>query len=164
VKCQNCPNPATVHLTKVVDSQKQELHLCDACAEKQQLVKQQDLNLPAILQSLIGHHLGRETDQLARLTCPACGIKYMEFRAEGRLGCPHDYAVFRSGLEPLLQRIHRAVRHAGKSPARVAPAARQAEALGLRRRLQAAIDAERYEEAARLLDLLRKKEATDESG
>jgi protein arginine kinase activator len=161
VKCQHCPNPATVHLTKVVDSQKHEVHLCDACAEKQQLVKQQDLNLPAILQSLIGHHLGRETDQLARLTCPACGIKYMEFRAEGRLGCPHDYAVFRTGLEPLLQRIHRAVRHAGKAPARMAPGADHTEALGLRRQLQAAIDGERYEEAARLLDLLRKKEETD---
>jgi protein arginine kinase activator len=164
VKCQNCPNPATVHLTNVADPRK-ELHLCAACAEKQQLVNpQQDLNLPAILQSLIGQHVGRETDQLARLTCPACGIKYMEFRAEGRLGCPHDYAVFRTGLAPLLQRIHRAVRHAGKAPARATRAEDHAEALGLRRQLQAAIDAERYEEAARILDLLRKKEATDESG
>ena len=29
------------------------------------------------------------------LTCPHCGIKFMEFRAQGRLGCPHDYEVFR---------------------------------------------------------------------
>ena len=40
----------------------------------------------------------------------------------------------------------------------------QAEALELRRRLQRAVDGEAYEEAARLRDLLRKKEATDESG
>ena len=59
------------------------------------------LNLPAILQTLIGQHVGQLTDELARLTCPVCGIKYMEFRAEGRLGCPHDYTVFRAGLEPL---------------------------------------------------------------
>ena len=86
------------------------------CAEKQQLLKQQELNLSAILQTVIGQHLGPLTDELARLTCPACGIKYMEFRAEGRLGCPHDYEVFRAGLEPLLQRIHRATRHVGKAP------------------------------------------------
>ena len=39
-----------------------------------------------------------------------------------------------------------------------------AELLELRRQLQEAVDSERYEEAARFLDLLRKKEATDESG
>jgi protein arginine kinase activator len=151
-------------LTDIVDQQKKELHLCQSCAEQQQLVKHQELNLPAILQSLIGQHLG-PTDELARLTCPACGIKYMEFRAQGRLGCPHDYAVFRTGLEPLLQRIHRSVRHAGKSPRRPPPGPeRQAEVRELRRRLQAAVEAEAYEEAAQLRDLLRKKEATDESG
>src|SRR5205823_14093470 len=107
VQCQVCSKPATVHLTEIVESQKKELHLCQECAEAQQLLKQQELNLPAILQSLIGQHLGQLTDELARLTCPACGIKYMEFRAEGRLGCPHDYTAFRVGLEPLLQRIHR---------------------------------------------------------
>src|SRR5262245_40248064 len=109
-------NPATVHLTDIVEQKKKELHLCQACAEKQQLVKKQERNLPAILQTLIGHHVGQQSDELARLACPVCGIKYMEFRAEGRLGCPHDYEVFRAGLGPLLQRIHRAERHKGKVP------------------------------------------------
>ena len=117
MKCQLCSKPATVHLTDIVNNTKKELHLCQACAEAQQLLKHQELNLPAILQSLIGQHLG-PTDELARLRCPACGIKYMEFRAQGRLGCPHDYDVFRAGIEPLLERIHRAVRHVGKSPRR----------------------------------------------
>lgn len=164
MKCQRCPNPATVHLTEIVDQQKKELHFCQACAENQGLVQKQELNLPAILQTLIGHHLGRETDELARLACPACGIKYMEFRAQGRLGCPHDYAAFRTGLEPLLVKIHRATRHCGKTPRRAPSAARLAEVVRLRGRLQAAVDAERYEEAARLLALIREKEATDESG
>ena len=164
MKCERCSNPATVHLGGIVELNKKELHLCQSCAESQNLLQKQDLNLPAILQTLIGHHLGRETDELARLTCPACGIKYMEFRAAGRLGCPHDYEVFRTGLEPLLQRIHRAIRHHGKTPTRVLPAAHLAEAVALRRRLQTAVDAEQYEEAARLQALLRKKEATDESG
>jgi protein arginine kinase activator len=165
VKCQSCSAQATVHLTDIVDGHKKELHLCQRCAEERQLVSQNDLNLPAILQALIGQHVGQLADGLARLTCPACGIKYMEFRAEGRLGCPHDYEVFRLGLEPLLQRIHRAGRHVGKTPRR-APrgAARQAELLELRRRLRTAVEAEAYEEAARLRDLLRREEATDESG
>src|SRR6202045_5040736 len=116
MKCQSCSAPATVHLTDIVDGHKKQLHLCQVCAEQQQLIKHQELNLPAILQTLIGQPTGQLTDELARLTCPACGIKYMEFRAEGRLGCPNDYEVFRVGLEPLLERIHRAGKHVGKVP------------------------------------------------
>lgn len=159
MKCQLCSNPATVHLTDIVDSHKKEMHLCQSCAEQQQMLnKKQELNLPAILQSLIGQHLGQQTDELSRLTCPACGIKYMEFRAQGRLGCPHDYLVFRDGLAPLLQRIHRSDRHLGKVPHRsILPAEQMAELVELRRRLQIAIDREAFEEAARLRDLLRTK-------
>jgi len=165
VKCQSCSRPATVHLTDIVNGHKKELHLCESCAEQQQLVKHQELNLPAILQTLIGQHIGQLNDELARLTCPACGIKYMEFRAEGRLGCPYDYTVFREGLEPLLQRIHRSSKHVGKSPRhQPADAAQVAELVELRQKLRAAVEAEDYEEAGRLRDLLRKKEATDESG
>ncbi len=165
MKCQLCSKPATVHLMELVANQKREVHLCQACAEAQQLVKQQELNLPAIVQSVIGQHLGPQTDALARLCCPVCGIKFMEFRAQGRLGCPHDYSVFREGLEPLLSKIHRHTRHAGKSPRRGGLSAdRLVEIAQLRGRLQSAVESEAYEEAARLRDLLRKKEATDESG
>jgi protein arginine kinase activator len=161
VKCQQCSSPATVHLTNIENNQKREIHLCQRCAEAQQLIKKQELNLPAILHTLIGQHVGPWTDELARLTCPVCGIRYMEFRAAGRLGCPHDYNVFRAGLEPLLSRIHRSTRHAGKRPRRVVSADRQAELVELRRKLRAAVEAEAYEEAARLRDLLRRKEAAE---
>ena len=162
MKCQFCSSAATVHLTRIVDNQLREFHLCQACAEEKQLVKQQELNLPAIVQSLIGQHLGPQTDELARLACPVCGIKYMEFRSQGRLGCPHDYAVFRSGLDALLHRIHRGTRHVGKSPRRADGGA--AEVVRLRQQLQSAVAAEAYEEAARLRDLLRQREAGDEPG
>jgi protein arginine kinase activator len=165
MKCQSCEARATVHLTGIVEGQKKELHLCQSCAEQQQLVKPKELNLQGILQTLIGQHLGQLTDELARLTCPECGIKYMEFRAEGRLGCPHDYQVFRAGLEPLLQRIHRAGRHVGKTPRHaLRNSERDSQLRDLRNRLRRAVDEELYEEAAHLRDLIRQKEATDESG
>jgi protein arginine kinase activator len=165
VKCQFCSNPATVHLTDIVSGHKKETHLCQACAEKKQLIQQSELNLSAILQTVIGPHVGQMTDDLARLTCPECGIKYMEFKAEGRLGCPHDYQVFQAALEPLLRRIHRSTRHTGKCPQHGRRnAAWHREMVQLRLRLRAAVEAERYEEAAQLRDLLRQKEATDEPG
>ena len=88
----------------------------------------------------------------------------MEFRSDGRLGCPADYEVFRAGLLPILQRIHRATRHVGKVPRRLAPENRAAEVLKLRQQLRRAVDAENYELAAQLRDLIRQKEGSDEPG
>jgi protein arginine kinase activator len=158
-------------LTDIVQGQKKEVHLCQQCAEEQQLIQHQDLNLSMILQTVIGPHVGSLTDALARLTCPTCGIKYMEFRAAGRLGCPHDYQVFHAALKPLLKRIHRRVEHRGKVPQRARQSAlqerrkaQQVEILKLRCLLQTAIEEEKYEEAARLRDLIRQMEAMYESG
>jgi protein arginine kinase activator len=74
-----------------------------------------------------------------------------EFKAAGRLGCQHDYEALRDALEPLLERIHRAVEHAGKAPRAV----RVAE---WKKQMQKAVAAEDYEEAARLRDLIRRSE------
>ena len=166
MKCQFCTNPATVHLTKLVKKQKLEVHLCEACAEKQQ-AHPADLSLSSILESLIGQHVSPVAEELGRLICPTCGIKYMEFRADGRLGCPADYEVFRAGLVPILQRIHRATRHAGKAPRRRRAAAHPAgaaELLDLRQQLRRAVGAEDYEKAVALRDLIRRKEGSDELG
>jgi len=165
VKCQQCSKAATVHLTDIVNGKKKESHLCGDCAEQQQILKHQELNLSAILQSVIGQHVSPSTDELARLTCPLCGIKYMEFKAEGRLGCPQDYKVFQHALEPLLLRIHRSKRHVGKIPPNsVQSAAHQSELMDLRQKLRRAVDAEAYEEAARLRDQIRQKGTSDELG
>ena len=164
MKCQFCSSPATVHLTRLVKKQKVELHLCEACAEKHQSPPA-DLSLSSILESFIGQHVSPVAEELARLICPTCGIKYMEFRADGRLGCPADYEVFRVGLVPILQRFHRATRHAGKVPRRNARrAGAVAELLDLRQRLRRAVRDEDYEQAAALRDQIRRKEDSDEPG
>lgn len=163
MNCQTCGKPATVHFTNIVNGKKQELHLCQQCSEEQQLLKNQELNLSMILQTVIGQHVGPSTEELSRLTCPTCGIKYMEFKAGGRLGCPHDYKVFQNALEPLLERIHRSRRHVGKIPPHAtANAATQRQLMDLRLELRKAIEREAYEDAARIRDQIRAKEAPDE--
>lgn len=162
-KCQECGQEATVHLTQIVNGKKKEKHFCQECARKQELLKQQEMNLTAVLQSFIGQHVGGQADELSRLTCPVCGIKYMEFKAAGRCGCPNDYAVFRQPLLPLLERIHRGVKHVGKVPPHAAGhAALQEELRDLRQQLRSAIEREAYEDAARLRDRIRIKENADE--
>jgi protein arginine kinase activator len=165
MKCQFCSKPATVHLTDIINQKKREVHLCDACARQHQVLPeaQQELNIPALLQFLIGQPLPAGARQdLAQIVCPDCGMKYAQFRAQGRLGCPHDYEVFRDLLEPLLERIHRRTRHAGKTPGQFRRAARRARLRELQSQLRQAVEGERFEEAARLRDLIREKETRDE--
>jgi protein arginine kinase activator len=166
MKCQFCGKAATVHLTDIIDQHQKELHLCEACARDHHVwpEHQQDLNLPALLHLLLGQPVTPLTAEAARARCPECGLSYGEFRQAGRLGCPHDYQAFRAELTPLLERIHRAGRHVGKSPRRPGDPARQADLAALYRRLQDAVTAERFEDAARLRDLIRQKEGSDESG
>src|SRR5262249_43790363 len=91
--------------------------------------------------------------------CETCGIKFVDFRYTGRLGCPHDYDVFRDELVQLLENIHGETRHCGKVPRRL-PQARQtrAELSQLRKELARAVEREAYEEAARLRDRIRRLE------
>jgi protein arginine kinase activator len=154
-KCQSCGRPATVTVTNILNKQKRELHLCEDCAREQHhlLDDGPSLNLQALVQLIMGTPAAADP---AGLTCPTCGLKYAAFRADGRLGCPDDYDAFRPALEPLLDRIHRGTRHQGKAPK---AALRRAELGALRDLLKAAVAVEDYEEAARLRDRIRQKEA-----
>jgi len=158
--CQRCKAEASVHLTETVDGRRRELHLCAACARKTGVLPNETPPavpaLDAVVQNLIVAHVGELVGELAGLTCPDCGLKFMEYRARGRLGCPNDYNVFARGLLPLLNRAHGATRHVGKVARRRPDAA---ERLSLRARLRDAIAREEYEEAARLRDQLRLKDA-----
>jgi protein arginine kinase activator len=160
--CQRCQQEkATIHLTDIVQKKMRVTHICEKCAQLQGLLTSTDdstqqLNLQALVQIVFG---SKETDEPAGLNCPHCGLKYAEFRAEGRMGCPHDYDVFQTPLLPLLERIHRTLQHVGKVPR---TAGKHAEKLALEDQLKLAIQAEDYELAAILRDRIRGKEASDE--
>ncbi len=163
MNCQRCQNEATVHLTESVDGQLKELHFCNECARASGLpLPDETPNLPLdnVVQGLIVAHVGELVGDLARRVCPLCGLKFMEFRISGRLGCPNDYKAFDGGLLPLLRRSQEGVtRHVGKVPKR-APCPQAAQSLALRAKLRVAIEQENYEEAARLRDRLRPKDVT----
>jgi len=155
--CENCnERPATFHVVEILDGQKREVHLCESCAQEKKIALPPSLSLNEILSSLMEAHSDKDAPELAGVGCPNCGITYAEFKRGGRLGCPKDYAVFRSGLEPFIERIHGATSHRGKVPKQIARDGGQAaERLRVRRELNAAIENERYEEAAQLRDQLR---------
>ena len=164
VRCQRCPKPATLHLTEIVGTKQiEELHFCEECAQKHlyepALAGSEKLPAPKPIE------VAGESDDLEALNrteCPQCGITFKDFRSTGRLGCPHDYEVFKKELVPLLENIHGEVKHQGKSPRRKYPQNEVSSELGaLRKQLQGAVGREDYEQAAHLRDKIRQLEISN---
>jgi protein arginine kinase activator len=190
--CDICgKNPATVHLTEIIDDQMNELHLCEECAHKKSAAMEQQFGLSDLLAGLAGFEKQKDEKEGLTLKCPNCGMTFKDFKKIGRLGCGECYAAFRSFLGPLLKRIHGSNMHCGKVPvSRIAKLTRRkiemrspraagasnsvseankagsASVVGndtiqsLRIRLQKAVEAEEYEEAARLRDQIKDLEKT----
>jgi protein arginine kinase activator len=153
MKCQKCTKAATLHITEVLaEDQFDELHLCQECAEKYLYEPQQKGGLS----KAVGTPQPSSDPETPSRECPVCGIKFVEFRNTGRLGCPHDYQEFREELTPLLENIHGETAHRGKVPRRQPQNKEtQSELMQLRKQLLQAVTREAYEEAARLRDRIR---------
>jgi len=165
MKCQKCPNAATLHITEIVsEEQVEELHLCEGCAHKYLYEPQNQTGIKSAPSHPGGGHpaaAGDDVEEPGALNreCEICGIKFVDFRNTGRLGCPHDYQEFRDELLPLLENIHGETRHAGKTPRRLPQSKQtQSELIQLRKQLLQAVNKEHYEEAARLRDRIRRLE------
>lgn len=159
--CDICgKNPATVHLTEIVDDQMAELHLCEECARKKSEQMEQQFGLSDLLAGLAEFGKPVQEKEDVTLKCKKCGFTFANFKKIGRLGCGDCYDSFRKYLGPLLKRIHGSSRHAGKVPLRQARAGKAGTDLltNLRYKLQKAIETEAFEEAARIRDQIRELE------
>lgn len=156
--CDNCKErDAVVHLTRIVENAVTQLHLCEKCAaakgvETTLAMPQHPLGdiLQAVQQQASSH---AEDAQV----CSFCGSSSRDFKATGRLGCPHCYDAMERSLRELLRRLHGSSKHVGvRYEPPVAHLDSKPDTLhDLRDRLRRAVDAEQFELAAELRDRLR---------
>lgn len=153
-KCQRCSKQATFHITDIDRGQVKEYHLCDEHA-RQHVAPSDDATAEIATGTKSGKP-AREPTPADKRACPYCQLSFQEFKNSGRLGCPHDYEVFRDDLMPLLENIHSHTRHEGKSPRRAPKSSqRQSDLIELRKQLKQAIEIEDYEAAAHLRDQIK---------
>ncbi len=117
-----------------------------------------------------------------QIQCPHCGYQLSVFRQTGRLGCTRCYESFKTALEPLISSIHGKGRHVDESglqspretqeiATESAPVTAdkskasnkkadpvEAKVKSLRDRIKEAIQNEKFEEAAKLRDEIKKIE------
>ncbi|UCH11992.1 MAG: UvrB/UvrC motif-containing protein [Candidatus Omnitrophota bacterium] len=170
--CDIChKREAAIHITEIINDEVKELHVCQKCAEAENIKMQQAFGMADLLSGLV--EFPSLIEEKKELKCPACGMTYSDFRRLGKLGCGDCYKAFRNVLLPLLKNIHGSTHHMGKEPERiiatgkgtVPPAGRQVKKVKaatkedriaeLKEKLKKAIQAEEYEQAAVLRDRIR---------
>ncbi len=158
--CDSCgERDAAVHLTKIVNNEVKQQHLCEKCAAESGVET-------SIAKDSGKHPLGEflhavqqqlATPSLEAGRCTFCGATMADFRATGRWGCARCYTTFEPSMRELLRRVHGNSRHVGATYLAPQPALdERATILGeLKERLRRAIESEQFEVAADLRDKIR---------
>lgn len=166
--CQECgQRQATVHLTKIINNHKTEMHLCEECARQ----REDFIQIPAFsVNDLLAGFMDLGHSQLsyekpASSKCAACGMDYNQFKKVGRLGCQECYQYFGNELNPVLRRIQGNIQHAGKVPQRTGSGLlKKKQITQWKSELKRAVELEAFERAAELRDKIKELEQSQEIG
>ena len=165
--CERCKKvEATIHLTEIIKDVKSEVHLCENCARDIGLnskLSNFSLTIPEMLSFLDVNEVGEGTDGI---TCKKCGQTFMDYKRDGKLGCPDCYLYIGDSLKSIIAGYHGENRHIGKHPNNFEflPDAvieqpvqlKEKNSINeLREQLNIAVSEERYEDAALLRDKIK---------
>jgi protein arginine kinase activator len=157
MKCDFCPEKATVFLTQLIENEIKKMSLCECCAEEKGVSDPTGFSLADVL---MGGGKVPESGEVVNVpgsaegeACPSCGFTFAKFQQVGRLGCSECYQVFRGEVTQRLKGMHKGVLHLGRVPAGLVEAHQRQQKLDvLKQRLEDSVQAENYEEAAGLRD------------
>jgi protein arginine kinase activator len=177
MKCEKCQKGATVHVTNIVNNQKEEIHLCEDCAKKHNtevghlLNKYVDPNdndkiaKVTAEQSIVMEQINKMAQDILKeisigcsptpremRVCTKCGMTLRDFVKTGKFGCPNDYEVFKEDLKPIIQRLQGgSTQHIGKIPTK-SPIRIKKQIEMLEVEMESSIKSENYERAAQIRD------------
>jgi protein arginine kinase activator len=168
--CERCKNiEATIHLTEIIKDVKSEVHLCENCAREIGLnskLSNFSLSIPEMLSFL---DINDVDEYAGGGVCKTCGMSFVDYRRESKLGCPDCYQYLGDSLKSVIAGYHGSGKHTGKHPSNPAGAIPDSydkaarvytrKSLDeLKVMLNRAVFEERYEEAALLRDKIREQE------
>ena len=168
MKCDFCERKATVFLTQLVEGQMKKVCLCDDCAKERGVTDPTGFSLADLLLGGLpvtgAGGMAKTAARGAGRKCPSCGFTLEDLRKVRRFGCGDCYSTFAEEVGQILQGMHKGVAHTGKVPSGMMARQVLKQRLdGLRERLEQAVAAESYEEAAGIRDEIRKLEETRKS-
>lgn len=163
--CEKCKkNEASVHFTQIINGKKQELNICESCAnEFNGLEMPGDMGFGSsfsfqnILSGIMDYMSPSQHISKAQvLTCKNCGTTYSDFKRYGLLGCSQCYESFSPAITPVIKRVQGNLEHVGKIPKKLGKEIMEKRRLSkLKEELQKAIANEEYEKAAQIRDSIK---------
>ncbi|GAV23145.1 UvrB/UvrC motif-containing protein [Carboxydothermus pertinax] len=168
--CERCgKNPATMHITRVINGQKTEMNICTQCAQELGHTLSFNFSPQLTFQNLLKGLMGQDVlsefgipgNVGERKKCPVCGLTEEQFINSGFLGCSQCYETFKDRVEQALRKIHGSAEHRGKFPAKTGGKIKVLREIeNLKKALNEAVSREEFEKAAELRDKIRELEAS----
>ena len=179
--CDNCKKrEANVRYSENINGIRRELNLCEECSKKLG-IGEIGLDMPINFSSFFGDFIEDFSNsefmpmfnELKTLKCDNCGYTFDDIAHTGKVGCANCYDIFQDRLEPIIRRIQSSNHHVGRlgkiidqkidekqhDTNRKNKATTPEEKLEiLKEDLKQAIKEERYEDAAKLRDEIKKIE------
>lgn len=175
--CSNCgKNEANIRYTRIINGEKTEFALCEECARKEGL-DDLDFSMPINFSSFLSDFFDDDAllpsiSSFQNQKCQNCGLTYDDFVKGGKFGCTECYNTFSNKLENILKNLHGSSKHIGRRPKNVLNSKNsvnnkkeikasevdenQQKINKLNDDLQVAIKEERYEDAAKIRDEIKK--------
>lgn len=153
--------------TQVADGKLKKFVLCEACAAEKGITNPEGLLMAEEL--LAPNQAAEMISEVPSLDssekCLSCGFTLADLQKVGRLGCPDCYRAFSGEITQRLPSMHKGDVHRGYMPAELVKQHEfKVELLDLHSELDAAIDDEKFEEAARLRDRINELENREKKG
>ena len=180
--CENCKKrEANVRYSENVNGVKKELNLCEECSRELGITNNMDFRMPTFdFSNFFGSFLedfSNSSDfmpllsEIKQVKCDSCNSTFDDIINTGRYGCPNCYDVFEDRMDPILKKLQGSNRHNGrlgkisenkvkfdKSKDNNSNDNAKSKLEKLQEDLKLAIKEERYEEAAKIRDEIKKEE------
>lgn len=173
--CDNCgKNEANIRLTQIINGKKTEMIICEQCGEKLGITSM-DFEMPIDISNFLGDFMLENDDSefmpfntLGKaLKCNRCNITYKEFLDNGKFGCEECYKTFEDKIDILVKKIQGTDKYLGRKARnskenqvqdKKAENKTDNQIQNLQIKLKQAIKEERYEDAAKIRDEIKKLE------
>lgn len=172
--CQKCgKEEANVKYTQIINGVKKEVHLCTKCARHLGVdsfdIPDFPINFNSFLGDFFSDYMENEllpSFQTETVKCKTCGMDYDNFIKTGMFGCSDCYTTFNIPIDTLLKNLHGTTKHIGRKPKSAKEPIKISKEIKeekeednitrLQEQLEKAIKEERYEEAAKIRDEIKK--------
>lgn len=179
--CENCKKrEANVRYSENINGVKKELHLCEECSRKLGITDKMDFKMPTLdFSNFFGSFLEDFStpdfmpllNEVKQVKCESCGSTFDDIINTGRYGCANCYDVFEDRMDPILKKLQGANRHNGRlgkisnnkvkyeeTEKTKKSNSNKNKLEELQEDLKKAIKEERYEDAAKIRDEIKKEE------